>query len=201
MPFFPARPAIVPSQLWAQRTIGVIYTGVNLGYTNFTNVWSHTSILLHIFTTWRVVNHTHTHTHTHTYTYMHTYTHIHTYIRIYAYIYMCVCYTRIHTYIYIYIYISSSATTCPFVDFVVLPPGHGRSVTDFWGWDAHEAQLRCSDGVWVVIEEDVVPGGDIYIYIYVCMYVCMYYNSRVAINYDSRLCVVYTKWKWRIETN
>ena len=46
-----------------------------------------------------------------------------------------------------------------FVDFVVLPPGHGRSVTDFWGWDAHEAQLRCPDGVWVVIEEDVVSGG------------------------------------------
>ena len=46
-----------------------------------------------------------------------------------------------------------------FVDFVVLPPGHGRSVTDFWGWDAHEAQLRCPDGVWVVIEGDVVPGG------------------------------------------
>jgi len=33
------------------------------------------------------------------------------------------------------------------VDFVVLPPGHGRSVTDFWGWDAHEKQLRCPDGV------------------------------------------------------
>ena len=46
-----------------------------------------------------------------------------------------------------------------FVDFVVLPPGHGRSVTDFWGWDAHEAQLRCPGGVWVVIEEDAVPGG------------------------------------------
>ena len=46
-----------------------------------------------------------------------------------------------------------------FVDFVVLPPGYGRSVTDFWGWDAHEAQLRCPDGVWVVIEGDVVPGG------------------------------------------
>ena len=46
-----------------------------------------------------------------------------------------------------------------FVDFVVLSPGHGRSVTDFWGWDAHEAQLRCPDGVWVVIEGDVVPGG------------------------------------------
>ena len=45
-----------------------------------------------------------------------------------------------------------------FVDFVVLPPGHGRSVTDFWGWDAHEAQLRCPDGVWVVLEEGVVPG-------------------------------------------
>ena len=34
-----------------------------------------------------------------------------------------------------------------FVDFVVLPPGHGRSVTDFWVWDAHEVQLRCPDGV------------------------------------------------------
>ena len=47
----------------------------------------------------------------------------------------------------------------PLVDFVVLPPVHGRNVTDFWGWDAHEAQLRCPDGVWVVIEGDVVPGG------------------------------------------
>jgi len=33
------------------------------------------------------------------------------------------------------------------VDFVVLPPGHGSSVTDCWGWDAHEAQLRCPDDV------------------------------------------------------
>ena len=32
------------------------------------------------------------------------------------------------------------------VDFVVLPPGHGSSVTDR-GWDAHEAQLRCPDDV------------------------------------------------------
>jgi len=31
------------------------------------------------------------------------------------------------------------------VDFVVLPPGHGSSVTDFRGWDAHEVQLRCPD--------------------------------------------------------
>ena len=31
--------------------------------------------------------------------------------------------------------------------FVVLPPGHGRNVTDFWGWDAHEARLRCPDDV------------------------------------------------------
>ena len=46
-----------------------------------------------------------------------------------------------------------------FVDFVVLPPGCGDSVTDFWGWDAHEAQLRCPDGVRLVIEGDVVPGG------------------------------------------
>jgi len=34
-----------------------------------------------------------------------------------------------------------------FTDFVVLPPGHGRSVTDFWGWDPHEARLRCPDDV------------------------------------------------------
>jgi len=33
------------------------------------------------------------------------------------------------------------------MDFVVLPPGHGRSVTNFWGWDAHEAQLHCPDDV------------------------------------------------------
>jgi len=33
------------------------------------------------------------------------------------------------------------------VDFVVLPPGHGSSVTDFWGWDVHDAQLRCPDDV------------------------------------------------------
>jgi hypothetical protein len=33
------------------------------------------------------------------------------------------------------------------VDFVVLPPGHGNSVTDFWGWDGNEAQLRCPDDV------------------------------------------------------
>jgi len=33
------------------------------------------------------------------------------------------------------------------VDSIVLPPGHGRNVTDFWVWDAHEAQLRCPDDV------------------------------------------------------
>ena len=33
------------------------------------------------------------------------------------------------------------------VDFVVLPPVHGRSVTDFWGWDAQEGQLRCPEVV------------------------------------------------------
>jgi len=31
------------------------------------------------------------------------------------------------------------------MDFVVLPPGHGRSATDFCVWDAHEAHLRCPD--------------------------------------------------------
>ena len=43
--------------------------------------------------------------------------------------------------------------------FVVPPPGWGGSVTDFWGWDAHEAQLRCPDGVRGDIEGDEVLGG------------------------------------------
>ena len=34
-----------------------------------------------------------------------------------------------------------------FTDFVVFPPGRGRSVTDFSGWDAHEARLRFTDVV------------------------------------------------------
>jgi hypothetical protein len=33
------------------------------------------------------------------------------------------------------------------MDFVVSPPGCGRCVTGFWGWDAHEAQFRCPDEV------------------------------------------------------
>jgi hypothetical protein len=33
------------------------------------------------------------------------------------------------------------------MDFVVSPPGCGRSVTYFLGWDAHEAQLRRPDEV------------------------------------------------------
>jgi hypothetical protein len=34
-----------------------------------------------------------------------------------------------------------------FTNFVVCPPGCGESVTNFWDWDAREAQLRCPDGV------------------------------------------------------
>ena len=29
----------------------------------------------------------------------------------------------------------------------IFPPGHVRSVTDFSGWDVHEARLRCPDDV------------------------------------------------------
>jgi hypothetical protein len=32
-------------------------------------------------------------------------------------------------------------------DFMVSPPSCGQSVTNFWGWDVHQAQLRCPDGV------------------------------------------------------
>jgi hypothetical protein len=31
------------------------------------------------------------------------------------------------------------------IDFVIPPPGCGRSVTDFWGWGAHRARLLCPD--------------------------------------------------------
>jgi hypothetical protein len=34
-----------------------------------------------------------------------------------------------------------------FMDLVVSPPVCGRSVTDSYGWAAHEAQLRCPDEV------------------------------------------------------
>ena len=33
------------------------------------------------------------------------------------------------------------------MNFRGLPPGCGDSVADFWGWDAHEARLRCPDDV------------------------------------------------------
>jgi hypothetical protein len=33
------------------------------------------------------------------------------------------------------------------MDSEVSPPGCGRSVADFSGWDAHEARLRCPDEV------------------------------------------------------
>jgi hypothetical protein len=35
----------------------------------------------------------------------------------------------------------------PLTDLVVSPPGCGKSVTDFWGWDSHEGQLHCPDEV------------------------------------------------------
>ena len=39
------------------------------------------------------------------------------------------------------------------------PPGCGDSVTDFWGWDAHEVQLRCPDDVSGYMQEDEIQGG------------------------------------------
>jgi hypothetical protein len=47
--------------------------------------------------------------------------------------------------IYIYTFFPN-ATTCPY-RLRGPPPGCGRSVTDFWGWGAHRAQLRCPDDV------------------------------------------------------
>jgi len=44
-----------------------------------------------------------------------------------------------------WIFLLSNATTC--LCGGLLPPERGSSVTDFWVWDAHEAQLRCPDDV------------------------------------------------------
>jgi hypothetical protein len=38
-------------------------------------------------------------------------------------------------------------------------PACGDSVVDFWGWDAHEARLRCPDDVSGDKQEDEIPGG------------------------------------------
>jgi hypothetical protein len=65
-------------------------------------------------------------------------------------------------YIYIYIYMCQSFSPVPphvHVDFVVPHPGCGRSVTDFWCWSAHRAQLRCPDDVNNDMCERGVPGG------------------------------------------
>ena len=48
---------------------------------------------------------------------------------------------------YEYIFFFNPMPHMSLTDFVVFPPGHGRSVTDFSGWDAHEGRLRCPDDV------------------------------------------------------
>ena len=45
------------------------------------------------------------------------------------------------------------------LNFRGFPPGCGDSVADFWGWDAHEARLRCPDYVSGDMQEDEIPGG------------------------------------------
>ena len=44
------------------------------------------------------------------------------------------------------------------MNFRGFPPGCGDSVADFWGWDAHEARLRCPDDVSGDMQEDEIPG-------------------------------------------
>jgi hypothetical protein len=49
-------------------------------------------------------------------------------------------------------------TTCPLWTSWSSPPGCGRSITDFWGWDVHETQLLYPDEVDGDGEYEV-PGG------------------------------------------
>ena len=41
------------------------------------------------------------------------------------------------------------------------PPGCGDSVADFWGWDAHEARLRCPEVVSGDMQQDEILGVDL----------------------------------------
>jgi hypothetical protein len=45
------------------------------------------------------------------------------------------------------------------MNFRGFPPGCGDSVADFWGWDAHEARLRCPDDVSGDMQEDEIGGA------------------------------------------
>ena len=45
------------------------------------------------------------------------------------------------------------------MNFRGFPPGCGDSVADFWGWDTHEARLRCPDDVSGDMQENEIPGG------------------------------------------
>ena len=45
------------------------------------------------------------------------------------------------------------------MNFRGFPPGCGDSVADFWGWDAHEARLRCPDDMSGDMQEDEIAGG------------------------------------------
>ena len=45
------------------------------------------------------------------------------------------------------------------MNFRGFPPGCGDSVAHVWGWDAHEARLRCPDDVSGDMQEDEIPGG------------------------------------------
>ena len=45
------------------------------------------------------------------------------------------------------------------MNFRDFPPGCDDSVADFWGWDAHEARLRCPDDVSGDMQEDEITGG------------------------------------------
>ena len=45
------------------------------------------------------------------------------------------------------------------MNFRGFPPGCGDSVADFWGWDPHEARLRCPDDVSGDMQEDEYQEG------------------------------------------
>ena len=61
--------------------------------------------------------------------------------------------------IYTYIFFSPPMPPHVLMNFRGFPPGCGNSVADFWGWDAHEARLRCPDDVSGDMQEDEIPGG------------------------------------------
>ena len=69
------------------------------------------------------------------------------------------CYKDVAKYTYVLMFFSLPIQPHVLMNFRGFPPGFGDIVADVWGWDDHEARLRCPDDVSGDVQEDEIPGG------------------------------------------